>query len=99
MEENLYYDDFCKNKIDLHNKVYAALGDLPKEQWMDIYDDNHCPNCHAKGYITSKHQIQRMCRECQNLVCMMCFPKENWEDEEGERCICNKCSKKELNTT
>ena len=82
-----YYLDFCKKKIDLTNKIYAALGDLPVDKWMVIYDNNHCPNCKAEGYITNKQEIQRMCRECNRLVCLVCVADPNDEDA----CICKKC--------
>ena len=44
-----YYLDFCKKKIDLTNKIYAALGDLPEHKWMEIYDNNHCPQLQSRG--------------------------------------------------
>jgi hypothetical protein len=90
-----YYKEFCDMKLDLTNLPYKAMGDLPREQWMDIYDDNHCPNCNVKGYVTNEHDMNRMCYECQNMVCTMCFDvAEEPGDQDEDLCICKKCQGK-----
>ena len=45
-----YYTAFCHKKLDLTDRF--PVGTLPKEDWMVIYDDDHCPRCNTKGYLT-----------------------------------------------
>ena len=43
------YTAFCHKKLDLTDRF--PVGTLPKDQWMDIYDDDHCPRCNTVGHL------------------------------------------------
>ena len=77
-----YYMMFINSDIDLTPRVKVET-ELPREQWMTIYDDDHCPNCEAKGYITRNNRDGFIdCSKCYMLMCKYCH---------GERSKCQKC--------
>ena len=78
-----YYKMFCDMDISLKDRAY--LGGFPKSQWVEIYDDNHCPNCKSEGYITNDLRDGYIdCYECFKMMCKNCH---------GEGGKCKKCMK------
>jgi hypothetical protein len=78
-----YYKMFCDMNISLKNRF--DLGGFPKSQWIELFDDNHCPNCKSEGYITEdKHGGYIDCCRCFKMMCKNCY---------GKKGICKKCLK------
>ena len=78
-----YYKKFSGMNISLKGR--ACLGGFPKSQWVEIYDDNHCPNCKSEGYITDDLRDGYIdCDECFKMMCKNCH---------GEGGKCKKCMK------
>jgi hypothetical protein len=50
-----YWCMFQDKKLDLSDPF--PTGCLPRDQWMEIYDDDHCPHCNAPGYLTKRKEI------------------------------------------
>ena len=71
-----YYKMFCQSKIDLKTKT--GLEPLPKRDWLPIYDDDHCPNCDTKGYISLKFKDGLIdCSKCFNMMCKHCVQENS----------------------
>ena len=37
--------------------------------YFKVYDDDHCPKCNAKGFITETKALGIDCPKCLHLIC------------------------------
>ena len=72
---------FQDKKLDLSDPF--PVGCLPRDQWMEIYHDDHCPHCNATGYLTESKEI-RVPTGKQLFGCTECATPYNGEDDEEE---------------
>ena len=88
-EKTHYYNMFCELNINLKDQCPSFI--LPTEHWKDIPNDDYCPNCNHKGFITSNFRFNRDCRRCYKLVCSHCVYNEEEDSENEGELICKKC--------
>ena len=76
-----YWCMFQDKKLDLSDPF--PTGCLPRDQWMEIYDDDHCPHCNAPGYLTQSKEIREPAGK-QLFGCTECTTPYTGEDDEEE---------------
>ena len=58
-----YYEKFCNKKIKI-DSLYT------NKMYFKIYDDDHCPKCNAKGFITETKSLGIVCyKKIENTDC------------------------------
>ena len=78
-----YYEKFCNKKIKI-DSLYT------NKMYFKIYDDDHCPKCNAKGFITETKALGIDCPKCLHLICKECYKKI--ENTDGYVVYyCNEC--------
>jgi hypothetical protein len=76
-----YWAMFQAKELDLSDP--CPVGCLSKDQWMEIYDDDHCPHCNTPGYLTEKKEL-RVPSGKQHFGCTDCCQPEDDEDEDED---------------
>ena len=85
-----YYEMFKKNNIKIGdtNLMYRK-----KTKVFEILDDDHCPYCKTKGYITENKSINMDCPVCLQFICKNCLK----EEEDNDDCVYHKDCYKDRN--
>lgn len=89
-----YYENYIKNKYFIgktcKNSKFDKKGNLINENKeiiiknFEILDDDYCPNCKTKGYLTCKYgelDTETTCKKCWVTICKFCSKidrKEPW---------------------
>ena len=66
------YTAFCHKNLDLADR--CPVGTLPKEHWMVIYDDDHCPRRNTVGDLTRGKRNEVSNNNEPSWSCMECCP-------------------------
>ena len=81
---------FIDSKINLDQYLINTV-----EQNMNfkIYDDDHCPNCNSKGYISKNNMINIDCSYCLIHICKKCIANQDkiYHTNKINDIICEKC--------
>lgn len=76
-----YYKLYKENKIKVDDKNGA------KDMSFKIYDDDYCPKCNSKGFITNNNSLDIDCPICFKFICKKC---SSLDDEEPIHLLCKK---------
>lgn len=88
-----YYEMFKEKNIKIGNTFYdlrSSEDEYDEIEEMELFDDDHCPNCNKIGYITNKNSlafiqnIDNDCGCCGKMLCKYCSVP--MLDENSEYC-------------
>lgn len=69
-----YYNEFCEKKIIVGVNLETSDDEGDCDSEYDNKDDNHCPNCGEKDYLTKNNPNDAPpdCDKCFVFVCKLC---------------------------
>ena len=64
-----YYQKFKDQNLIIGN---TNLLNTKNKKTFEIYDDDYCPYCNTKGFLTNNNTLNIDCTECYKFLCKKC---------------------------